>query len=189
MKIAITGKIGSGKSEITKLLRMLGGFVVSADDMNKRLLNDKAYLSLLKKNFPEAFVGENFDKKTLTRIVFSCPEKREILNNLAHPEIFRMIKDEIADKDIAFVEVPLLTKEQSENFDEVWFVSASESERKQRVKERDNRADDEIEKIFLAQKDISEKTYEKVVLIENTGNMLELSEKVTKLYKNVVKSK
>ena len=92
MKIAITGKIGSGKSEITKLLKEFGAFVVSADEMNKRLLRDKAYLCLLEKHFPEAFLSGYFDKKALTSIVFSDAKKREILNNLAHPEIFRLIQ-------------------------------------------------------------------------------------------------
>ncbi len=184
MKIAITGKIGSGKSEITKILRANGAFVVSADDMNKRLLNDKVYLSLLKKHFPEAFNSDGFDKKTLTRIVFSDPQKRNLLNSLAHPEIFRLIKEEIQDKEDAFVEVPLLSKEQAKNFDAIWFVSATEDARIERVKKRDGREKEEIQKIFLAQSNIDAKLYDKAVLIDNDGDIDKLSEKVIKLYQN-----
>lgn len=186
MKIAITGKIGSGKSEITKILRANGAFVVSADDMNKRLLSDKVYLSVLKKHFPEAFNSDEFDKKTLTRIVFSDAKKRNLLNSLAHPEIFRLIKDEIKDKKDAFVEVPLLSREQAKNFDMVWFVSATEDERIKRVEKRDGREKEEIQKIFLAQSDIDAKLYDNAVLIQNDGDIDKLSEKVIKLYQNVI---
>ena len=186
MKIAITGKIGSGKSEITKILRANGAFVVSADDMNKRLLSDKVYLSVLKKHFPEAFNSDKFDKKTLTRIVFSDAKKRNLLNSLAHPEIFRLIKNEIEDKENAFVEVPLLSREQAKNFDMVWFVSATEDERIKRVEKRDGREKEEIQKIFLAQSDIDAKLYDNAVLIQNDGDIDKLSEKVIKLYQNVI---
>ena len=120
MKIAITGKIGSGKSEVMSALKDLGAFTIKADEVNKRLLSDKVYLSMLKNHFPEAFTDGSFDKKTLTRIVFSDTNKRDLLNSIAHPEIYRIIKDECNSKKLSFVEVPLLSENRAKEFDDIF---------------------------------------------------------------------
>ena len=186
MKIAVTGKIGSGKSMVMKTLKSLGAYTVIADEINKRLLVDKAYLSMLKKHFPECFNLDVFDKKMLSRIVFSDPQKRKLLDEIAHPEIYRIIKEHTTGKDLAFVEVPILTKERAKEFDLVVLVKSQDDERKRRVKKRDNRSDEEIEGIFLAQKDIDEKSYQNVLVIENDTSEQELAKKVKLLYEKLV---
>lgn len=187
MKIAITGKIGSGKSEVMTALKDLGAFTIKADEVNKRLLSDKVYLSMLKNHFPEAFIDGSFDKKTLTRIVFSDTNKRNLLNSLAHPEIYRIIKDECNGKKLAFVEVPVLSADRAKEFDVVWFVDCSDSARRERVAKRDNRTQNEIDDILLAQKDIDAKIYPNCEVIENDGTAKNLGEKVKILYNKVTK--
>ena len=82
--------------------------------------------------------------------------------------------------------MPILTKERAKEFDLVVLVKSQDDERKRRVKKRDNRSDEEIEGIFLAQKDIDEKSYQNVLVIENDTSEQELAKKVKLLYEKLV---
>ncbi|MDU5230462.1 MAG: dephospho-CoA kinase, partial [Anaerococcus sp.] len=73
-KIVITGTIASGKSTLCKLLESKGFIVISADEVNKSLLNPGAinYESIKKSGeFDKAFINESLDKEKLGQIIFS----------------------------------------------------------------------------------------------------------------------
>lgn len=182
MKIAITGRIGSGKSEVTSELRKLGAFVLSADEINRELLEDKNYLEVLEKAFPETFKQGAFDKKTLTRIVFSDPIARKKLNSIAHPEILKRILAKSKDKEIVFVEVPLLSMEWAERFDKVWVVESEQELRRKRVANRDGRSQAEIDAIFSSQKEYESIEYSDCTIIKNDGSVKDLKERVREEY-------
>ncbi len=182
MKIAITGLIGSGKSEVVSEVKRLGGFVLSADEINRNLLTSKSYLDRLKNHFPEAFKGGVFDKKELTRVVFFDDNKRKLLNSIAHPEILKVIQKESEGKETVFVEVPLLSKEWAEMFDTVWLVESDKKLRYERVKSRDSRSDSEIEAIFFAQSEYENIVYKSCVKISNRSTREDLAKRVAKEY-------
>ena len=141
MKVAITGIIGSGKSEVSKILREKGECVLSADEINAKLLTDSDYLKKLNKVFPETFIDGSFDKKKLSSIVFSDEKELEKLNALAHPEIMKTMFRLASEKELVFCEIPLLRDEWVEFFDYVWIVSCdSEEKRIERICNRDGRS-------------------------------------------------
>lgn len=124
MRIAIIGGIGSGKSTVLDIVRNLGYPSLSADEMNRELLEDPQYIRLLGAAFPDVVVDGRVDKDSLRNQIFSDKTKRLMLNNIAHP----MIKRKIAsiEKDPLFVEVPLICESGMEKeFDELILVSAT----------------------------------------------------------------
>ena len=64
ISIAVTGKIGSGKSLACHYFQQLGYVPFSADKVVHDLYEDKDFLSLLKKKFPEVFTP-SLDKKKI----------------------------------------------------------------------------------------------------------------------------
>jgi dephospho-CoA kinase len=87
LKIGLTGGIGSGKSTVAKVFETLGIPVYYADDAAKRLMNEDAALQLkIQQQFGDAaYTNGQLDRKYIAGIVFTSPEKLELLNTLVHP--------------------------------------------------------------------------------------------------------
>ena len=87
IRIGLTGGIGSGKSTVAKVFEVLGIPVYYADDAAKKLMNeDEELKEKIKKEFGESiYKEEKLDRKKLADIVFTSPEKLNLLNALVHP--------------------------------------------------------------------------------------------------------
>ena len=86
--IGITGGIGSGKTTVTNIFKMLGVPVYYADDRAKHLMiNDK----LLKSQIIEAFGPSSYDGNQLNKVhlakAFKDQKATETLNQLVHPRV------------------------------------------------------------------------------------------------------
>ena len=105
MKIAVTGGIGAGKSEVMKEIARRGYRVCSADEINDRLQALPGYIRKISKVFPAAVKDGKIDKNVLRDIVFTDDSKRARLNSIAHPEIRRELENTEGE---FFAEVPLV---------------------------------------------------------------------------------
>jgi dephospho-CoA kinase len=87
LKIGLTGGIGSGKSTVAKVFEVLCIPVYYADDAAKRLMNEDAALQLkIQEQFGEAaYTNGLLNRKYIADIVFTSPEKLELLNTIVHP--------------------------------------------------------------------------------------------------------
>ena len=87
IRIGLTGGIGSGKSTVAKVFEVLGIPVYYADDAAKKLMNeDEELKEKIKKEFGKSiYKEEKLDRKKLADIVFTSPEKLNLLNALVHP--------------------------------------------------------------------------------------------------------
>ena len=114
--IGVTGGIGTGKTEVSKILECLGADVINAD-----LVGHEAYEPDTEgwREVVEAFgegiltAGGEVDRKKLGAIVFNNPGDLERLNAIMHPRIYRMIEERIetlgrGGRDIVVVEAALL---------------------------------------------------------------------------------
>ena len=178
MRIAITGGIGSGKSSVLNMLENAGFKVISCDEVNGKLLSDKAYVEKIREYFPEAVTNNIIDRKKLSEIVFSDKVKLELLNGISHPIINNIILNGTKGDEIYFVEVPLLFESNSEeNFDKILLVTADKKIRIARVRKRDNRSVEEIESIIDNQlKDYNNRRID--YIITNDGDMNNLKKEV-----------
>jgi dephospho-CoA kinase len=90
IKVGITGGIGSGKSTVCKVFRVLGVPVFEADRIAKQLMNTDL---LLRKKLIDLFgpsvyqQDQTIDRKYLAGIVFNNPSLLGQLNEIVHPAV------------------------------------------------------------------------------------------------------
>jgi dephospho-CoA kinase len=87
LKVGITGGIGSGKSTVAKVFKVLGIPVYYADDAAKRLMNeDESLKEQLQELFgKETYIDGKLNRKYLAGLVFNNEAKLAQLNALVHP--------------------------------------------------------------------------------------------------------
>jgi dephospho-CoA kinase len=96
IKVGITGGIGSGKSTVCKVFRVLGIPVFEADSIAKQLMNtDPSLREKLINLFgsPVYQQDQTIDRKYLAGIVFNNPSLLAQLNEIVHPAV-RMAFDQ-----------------------------------------------------------------------------------------------
>ncbi|WP_243029476.1 dephospho-CoA kinase [Thermus altitudinis] len=175
--IGITGNIGSGKSTVASLLRAWGYPVLDLDELAQRARENKK--EELKRIFPEAFKGEELDRRALAQMVFSDPERLRALEDLLHPEIRRLLAQELAQLQapLVFLEIPLLFEKGWEaRLDGTLLVVAPLEERIRRVRERSGLSREEVLAREKAQMPEEEKRRRATWILPNRGGLGELEE-------------
>lgn len=184
--IGLTGSISTGKTQVSNYLRDRGEKVIDADLIAREVVD----LGPVKEKIKEAF-GENIykddelDRKALGEIVFRDKEKRQVLNEIEHPEIYRIILEEIKNsKGSVFVDIPLLFESQHLNekygldFDEVWLVYVNRETQVKRLIKRDRISKGyAIEKIN-SQMSVEDKKIMADIIIDNSGSLEETFKQV-----------
>ena len=179
--IGLTGSIATGKSQVSNYLRDKGIKVVDADLIARDLVDIPIVKDEIKKAFGEnIYVNENLDRKKLAEIVFNNDKKRNILNDIMHPHIYKIILDEIRNsKEIVFVDIPLLFENEKVNekfglkFDEIWLVYVDREKQIERLMKRDGISRDYAEKKINSQISVEEKRKKSDVIIDNSGTLEE----------------
>jgi len=143
LKVGLTGSIGSGKSTVAAMLAVMGVPVYPADDHAKRFLDAPAVRSKLISVFGNQIVDNEgkMNRSQLAALVFSDPEKLELLNQLIHPMVmpdFCCWAGLYASKPYVVMEAAVLLEHgYGDCFDYIMLVSAPEAVRKHRVFQRD----------------------------------------------------
>ena len=136
MKIAITGNIGSGKSEAIKFLSLIGYRCISSDQIIKTLYqNDQSRNYILKRI---GVTNKNYKEEIIKRLIDPLFDKN--LKKVIYPLLYarkKIIAPKFYQYTPIFYEVPLLFEERlSQDFDFTIFISATPTKRKQRVLSR-----------------------------------------------------
>ena len=90
LKIGITGGIGSGKTTVCRIFEKLGIPIYYADDRAKKLMVEKKeIINQVKKIFGKRAYYKNgkLNRKHISKIAFSNPEKLHALNAIVHPAV------------------------------------------------------------------------------------------------------
>jgi dephospho-CoA kinase len=87
LKVGLTGNLGSGKSLVAKIFRILKVPVYNADDISKSFLSDDIVQEKLRITFGQGVFSTTteIDRKALAKIVFSDPLELNKLNAILHP--------------------------------------------------------------------------------------------------------
>jgi dephospho-CoA kinase len=144
-KVAVTGGLASGKTLVCSLLKELGAYVVSADQIVHQLLSPdtclgKKIINLLGSDIVR---DTKFDKRIIANKVFSNQSLLRKYEALIHPSVIQEIENEYQHArekkyKLFIAEVPLLFEGGLENlFDETVVVAASEQTRCNRFLQRD----------------------------------------------------
>lgn len=183
MKIAITGTIGSGKSEVSKYLRSLGYDVFDCDRENGDILDRCAY-EILSYHFPDCFINKVLNKSKLADSIFNNPENKAILESIMHPMILaRLIA---RNDDPLFAEVPLLFEaDWQDYFDEILLIVCDEGVAINRLANR-GYSKLEAKARIDNQMPLEEKIKKATRIIYNNGSLDDLYLEVDKYLKEVL---
>ncbi len=88
LKVGLTGNIGSGKTIIAEIFKILGTPVFSADIEAKKILNSESVKEKLVDYFGRSVIEDKrVNRQKLASIVFSDKTALEKINSLIHPEV------------------------------------------------------------------------------------------------------
>lgn len=177
--IGLTGSISTGKTQVSNFLRDKGEKVIDADLIAREVVDLKNVKEKIKKAFGEnIYVDDKLDRKALAEIVFRDEEKRQVLNEIEHPEIYRLILEEIKkSKGRVFVDIPLLfeseelNKKYNLNFDEIWLVYVDKKEQIKRLMKRDDISEDFALEKINSQMSLEEKKKLADLVIDNSRDL------------------
>ena len=182
MKVAITGTIGSGKTEASLYLRNKGYDVFDCDAINKEILDSQSY-ELLHLDFPECFEDGELNKNKLASIVFSDEVRKEKLESILHPLILKELHDR--KNDPLFAEVPLLFEVGWDvYFDETLLIICNEDIALDRLEKRGISKDNAIMRI-KNQMPVQEKIKKATRIIYNNGSLDELYTAIDSYLKDI----
>ena len=149
IKVGITGGIGSGKSTVSNIFKVLGIPVFDADSAAKQLMqNDESLKENLQKEFGnDVYINGQLNRKYLAEIVFKDTYKLEKLNAIVHPIAIEAGLQWAAKQTTAYIvkEAALLFEAGSGfNLDYIIGVFAPQNLRIKRVMDRDAISKEEV---------------------------------------------
>lgn len=183
-KIGITGGIGSGKSTVSDYLTGKGFDVIDCDKIAREIMGPK-YDVL--NQLVDVFGGEilnpddSLNREHTSQIVFADTYKRKILDNITHKAIGNVIYQRLEKptSNPVFVDAALLFESDfAKEMDKIWIVTADMEIRKKRVVKRDNTDLESVEARIRAQMSDEEKIKLADEVIDNSGSMEDLYDKV-----------
>lgn len=193
LKIGITGGIGSGKSTVCQIFKILGIPVYSADDRAKWLM---AHDPELKTSIRAEFGVESYtatgelNRSFLAEKVFSNPEAVAKINALVHPRVGKDFETWVENQSSPYVlkEAALIFESGGEKkLDAVINVSSPLKIRIARVLLRDpQRSEEQVNHIIDQQMPDEEKNSKADFVIKNSENKI-LIPQVLAIHQELVK--
>jgi len=196
MKIALTGGIACGKSNICQLFETLGAEVISLDELSRQVVTpNSAGLNQLIGHFGDGILNadKTLDRKALREILLTDKANQQLIEDILHPKILEIMQMEIenCNKQIIIIEIPLLfEKNLAYLFDRVIIIDCNEQNQLKRLIKRDNIDKNTAKELISVQ--TSHKNRLKLAdllpidVIENNSQISDLDQKVRGLYQKLV---
>ncbi|MGI8597675.1 MAG: dephospho-CoA kinase [Chitinophagaceae bacterium] len=149
LKVGLTGGIGSGKTTVAKIFEILGVPVYDADASTKNLYETNFELrqALMHHFGADIYTDAGLNRSKLSGIVFSNPQKLDLLNTLVHPLTIKDAEEWMKRQNTPYVikEAALIFEAGSaRKLDLVIGVQAPEHIRIHRAMERDGVTREEV---------------------------------------------
>jgi len=186
--VGVTGGIGSGKSEVCRILGALGRTVISADAVAHALTEgDPAVRAAIVRAFGQEIYGPDgaLRRGELARIVFGDDARRKALDAIVHPKVFASLEEALsrlpaaAQRPYVVVEAALVFESgMDRRLDATVLVRAAEEVRMERVMRRDGMARPDVLARMRAQIAPASAAAKADVIIDNDGTIGGLEERV-----------
>ena len=189
--IGLAGGIGSGKSEVSRILGEMGAEVLNADRYGHEVyLPGTDGLREVVEAFGEDVLQPNgeVDRRALGGKVFGNPEAMAQLNAIAWPRIRQKIEDGIEEQrqqgtSVVVLDAAVLIEAGwTDAADEVWVVTAPEGDVISRIQARNNLTEEQIRARMASQMSSEERVQHADVVVSNDGDLQDLQNKIEELW-------
>jgi len=191
--VGLTGGIGSGKTTVANIFAELGAHIIDTDIIARKLVEPgQPALKKIVEYFGSHVLNNDgqLNRKKLAEIIFKNDTKRKALETILHPGIKEMMQATLntikAPYCISVIPLLLETK-QEELVDRILVVDCEPNDQLKRVQNRDQRSEEQIQSIIDSQISRKSRLNAATDIIENTGDMQDLHDKVIKLHKKYLK--
>ncbi|MEU1280568.1 dephospho-CoA kinase [Streptomyces sp. NPDC005805] len=194
LTVGLTGGIGAGKSEVSRLLVSYGAVLVDADRIAREVVEPGTPgLAAIVETFgPGVLTPEGtLDRPRLGSIVFEDPEKRAALNAIVHPLVgarSQELQAAAAPDSVVVHDVPLLTENGLAGlYDVVVVVDAAPETQLDRLMTLRGMSETEARARMAAQANREERLAIADHVIDNDGPLAELEPQVRKVWEELVR--
>jgi dephospho-CoA kinase len=189
VRVGLTGGIASGKSTVSRMLSDLGAVIIDSDLIAREVVEPGTEgLKEVVATFGTEILTEDgaLDRPKVGAIVFADPDKRKALEAIIHPRVFlRAIEiDEAAGEHAVIVnDIPLLAEtNQADRFDAVVVVDVPTELQVERMVRDRGMSVEEAESRIAAQATREQRLAIATYVIENTGTLEDLEQRVAEVY-------
>lgn len=195
--LGVTGGIATGKSVVAEMFRRLGAFIIDSDLLSRKVVEPEkpAWKEIVSYFGDGVLLGDrSLNRRLLSEMVFSDPEKRRKLEEYTHPRIKEEMLREIQDyvlkepEGIIAVLVPLLFEVHWESFfHKTLLVYAPKEIQLQRLIARDRLSRERALQIIESQMPIEEKKHYADFIIDNSRSLEETREQIKRVWEKLKK--
>ena len=189
VRVGLTGGIASGKSTVSAILSELGAVVIDADAIAREVVarGTPGLEAVVAAFGPELLTPEgDLDRPAMGALVFADPESRKRLEAIIHPLVHRRsaeLEAEASDHAVVVHDIPLLAEVgRAGSFDAVVVVDAPTELQVSRMVEDRGWTREEAESRIAAQASREDRLAIATYVVDNTGTLAELRERVEQVY-------
>lgn len=148
-RLGVTGGIGSGKSTVCRIFKVLDIPVFSADDEARIIMDNNKMIRAELNDITgtELYASGELDRNKLASLIFNDDNLLNRVNNLVHPLVFERYDDWCRQQDADYVifEVAILFESGADkHVDRILAVTAPREERIDRVMERNKMSREQV---------------------------------------------
>ncbi|MEH7082934.1 dephospho-CoA kinase [Neobacillus drentensis] len=178
--IGLTGGIASGKSTVSNFFKEMNITVVDAD-IEARLAvmkGETAYFKIIAEFGDDILLADGeIDRPKLGSIIFHQVEKRQLLNDIVHPEVRRRMKEKVETakkngEEVVVLDIPLLFESKlTYMVDKTLLVFVDNETQLKRLIARNNLSIEDAEARIHSQMPLSDKLRLADAVINNNGSV------------------
>lgn len=150
--IAVTGGIGSGKSEVCRFLREMGYLTVDCDTLARQIADEPQVVAAVERLLGSDCVKDGaINRAKVREIVFKDAELLKKYDEIFFERVKQRLNEAVnGASGVVFVEIPVIDTFDFA-FDEIWLVESDKKSRIDRVIDRDNVSVENVEHIMEKQ--------------------------------------
>ena len=183
--IGLTGGIGSGKSEVARLLTERGAEIIDADLIVRELQQPGAeiYEKMIELFGSEVVATDkSLDRTAIAKKVFTDESLLKTLNQLVHPVVKRVMNERVESfrdtEKVVILDIPLLVENPREGLDGVLVVDLDAEIAVKRLVEQRNMSADDARARIAKQATREQRLAIANHVIDNSGDRNALSQKI-----------
>ncbi|MGW1146315.1 dephospho-CoA kinase [Streptomyces sp. NPDC002454] len=194
LTVGLTGGIGAGKSEVSRLLVEHGAVLIDADRIAREVVEPgtPGLAAVVDAFGPEVLAGDgSLDRAALGAIVFTDPDRRAVLNGIVHPLVRARsaeLKDAAPADAVVVQDVPLLAENGlSDLYDLVVVVDVAPETQLDRLTRLRGMSEADARARMAAQATREQRLAVADVVIDNDVPLDELRETVARVWEGLVR--